>query len=106
MLSPQKFRELALAFNNVEEQPHFHRQSFRVKKKIFATLDEEKHTATLKLPEAEQSVFCKANAEHIRPATGAWGRQGWTIFELKHLPRTLVADALAMAYDAVSGKKK
>jgi hypothetical protein len=49
MISLATFRKLALAFDETEEKPHWEKASFRVKKKIFATLDEKKHLAVLKL---------------------------------------------------------
>jgi len=45
MINIDTFRKLALAFDHVVEQPHFEKTSFRVKKKIFATLDIEKRLA-------------------------------------------------------------
>ena len=41
MISIATVRELALAFPETDEHPHFDRKAFRVKKKIFATLDEK-----------------------------------------------------------------
>ena len=39
MVSIDTFRKLALSFDEAVEQPHFEKPSFRVNKKIFATLD-------------------------------------------------------------------
>jgi predicted DNA-binding protein (MmcQ/YjbR family) len=49
IITPKIVRELALAFDEVEEKPHFDKTSFRVNKKIFATLNEKDNRATLKL---------------------------------------------------------
>jgi predicted DNA-binding protein (MmcQ/YjbR family) len=52
MLSIKKFRQIALSFPGTEELPHFEKTSFRVKKKIFATLDEmhqKQHSNSLQL---------------------------------------------------------
>lgn len=57
MISAQTVRKLALRFEQVEELPHFDKTSFRVKKKIFATLNEKQQRATLKLSENDQSIF-------------------------------------------------
>ncbi|MES2514050.1 MAG: hypothetical protein V4580_07885 [Bacteroidota bacterium] len=48
---------MAFAFEEAEELPHFEKASFRVNKKIFATLNVSKKTAVLKFSEIEQSVF-------------------------------------------------
>src|SRR6476620_1359711 len=102
MITTKSFREMALAFNDVSEEPHFEKQSFRVKKKIFATLDEKNQKATLKLPAIEQSVFCTFKNSVIYPANGAWGKQGWTIFELQTIRKTMLQDALKIAYEGLS----
>ena len=39
MVSVETFRQLALAFTEAVEAPHFEKASFSVTKKIFATLD-------------------------------------------------------------------
>ena len=104
MVDTKTFRELALAFENVIEQPHFEKQSFRIRKRIFATLDEKNKRATLKLPEIEQSVFCTFDSAVIYPANGAWGKQGWTIIELTGIRKTMLKDALQTSYECVSQK--
>jgi predicted DNA-binding protein (MmcQ/YjbR family) len=105
MITTKTFREMALAFADVSEEPHFEKQSFSVKKKIFATLDEKNKRATLKLPEIEQSVFCAFDSSLIYPANGAWGKQGWTIFELQTIRKTMLQDALRIAYESLLVKK-
>ena len=85
-MTASTFRKLALAFEEVTEQPHFEKTSFRVNKKIIATLDVKTLKASFKLSEVDQSVFCTFKPNQIYPATGAWGKQGWTIFELKDIP--------------------
>lgn len=99
----QTFRTLALGFPEVAEQPHFEKTSFRVKKKIFATLDEKTHRAVVKLSAIDQSVF--SSDASIYPVPGAWGKQGWTIVELKKVKKSLCKDALTTAYCTVAPKK-
>ena len=53
MVEIEKVASLALSFDKVDEQPHFEKTSFRVKKKIFATLDKNKRQVVLKLTEAD-----------------------------------------------------
>ena len=47
MANNEHFKKLALSFPGTEESPHFEKTSFRVKKKIWATLDEAKQLACL-----------------------------------------------------------
>ncbi|SER16746.1 MmcQ/YjbR family DNA-binding protein [Pedobacter rhizosphaerae] len=103
-MTASTFKNLALAFEEVTEQPHFEKTSFRVKKKIIATLDEKTLKASFKLTEIDQSVFCTFKPKQIYPATGAWGRQGWTIFELADLPTEIIQDALTLSYRNVAPK--
>ena len=106
MVSTDAFTALALSFPDTEEQPHFEKRSFRVKKKIFATLSEAKHQAVLKLSPEDQSVFCKYDEKIFYPATGAWGKQGWTIVELKKVRKDMFKDALTEAYRTVAKKER
>ncbi|MDQ0639539.1 putative DNA-binding protein (MmcQ/YjbR family) [Pedobacter sp. W3I1] len=94
-----------LSFDEALEQPHFEKTSFRVKKKIFATLDLQKKQATFKLSAIDQSVFCDYDPNNIWPATGAWGKQGWTIFDLAELTDEMIIDALTLSYSNVAPKK-
>ncbi len=94
-----------LSFDEVMELPHFEKTSFRVNKKIFATLNLQKMQATFKLLAVDQSVFCDFDSNQIRPATGAWGKQGWTIFDLTTLPDEMIIDALTLSYCNVAPKK-
>jgi|SRR6218665_130669 len=92
-------------FDEVEEAPHFEKRSFRVKKKIFLTLDETNHTATVKLTPEEQSAFMAFDRSIIFPATGKWGQSGWTIIDLKRVHQDTLADAVRCSYCNVAPKK-
>jgi hypothetical protein len=81
MVSLDNFRKLALSFPDAEEQPHFHLASFRVKKKIFATLWEKENRAMLKLSLVDQSVFCTYH-DVFSPVPGGWGTKGATFVDL------------------------
>jgi predicted DNA-binding protein (MmcQ/YjbR family) len=105
MVSLETVRKLALSFPEADEQPHFEKASFRIKKKIFATLSEKDKRCTVKLSPVDQSVFVDFNPSVIYPATGAWGRQGWTIIELKQVRKDLFTDALTTAYCTVAPAK-
>ncbi|PWS29146.1 hypothetical protein DHW03_04790 [Pedobacter yonginense] len=104
-MNAETFTTLAQSFNETIEQPHFEKTSFRVNKKIFATLDVEKLKVGLKLSPIDQSVFCDFKPEYIFPATDAWGKQGWTIFDIKHLQDEMIQDALTLSYCNVAPKK-
>ena len=105
MISAEEIREWAMAFEEALEQPHFEKNSFRIRKKIFCTLDAQKKQAVLKLSEEDQSVFCAYDHTAAYPATGSWGRQGWTIFEIEKTNADLFKDALTCSYCQVAPKK-
>ena len=105
MVNIATVRELALAFPETDAHPHFDKTAFRVKKKIFATLDEKEKRVALKLTLADQSVFCKIDSSMIYPVPGGWGRQGYTRVELKKVTKAIFKDALTTAYCTVAPAK-
>ena len=106
MVAIEAFRKLALSFENVTEEPHFEKTSFRINKKIFATLDLKNERAVLKLNEIDQSVFCASGELDFYPIPNKWGKQGWTIVELSKARTAMLADALSRSYQNVAVKKK
>ena len=98
MVSTEAFRQLALSFEEVEEQPHFEKTSFRINKKIFATLDEKNKKAVVKLTVVDQSVFCSFDKTVIYPVPGKWGLRGWTMIELKTVRKRMLTDAVKTSY--------
>lgn len=102
MVDVETFREWALAFPEATEEPHFEKVSFRIRKKIFATLDLEKQTAVLKLSEEHQAKLSEMNDAVIYPVKGAWGKQGWTVVELNMVEPTVFQEALNTAYNTVA----
>lgn len=105
MVSIETFRKLALSFPEATEEPHFEKTSFRVRKKIFATYDDVLKRASLKLSEIDQDVFHSADRSGIYPVGNKWGKQGWTIVELKNVRKDLFSAALTAAYCEVAPKK-
>ncbi len=75
MVNTETFRQLALSFPEVTEQPHFEKASFRIGKKIFATLNIEHDRACIKLSETDQDVFCTFDRSVIFPVPNKWGKQ-------------------------------
>jgi len=98
MVAPSIVRQLALSFDETVELPHFELTSFRVRKKIFATMDVRKNRAVLMLSVVDQSVFCSFNKTVIYPVPNKWGLHGATIVELKKVRKDMFKDALTTAY--------
>ena len=98
-------RKFALSLPEAEEMPHFEKASFRVKKKIFVTLDSKNKRSVVKLSALDQSTFSGYDNTIIYPSKGAWGKQGWTIIELKKVPKKLFEDLLITSYCEVAPEK-
>lgn len=105
MVTIATFRKLALSFPEAVELPHFENASFRIGKKIFATLSEKNKKACLKLSEINQSVFSSFDKTIIYPVPNKWGKQGWTFIELSKVKKELLKDALTTAYCEVAPKR-
>jgi predicted DNA-binding protein (MmcQ/YjbR family) len=104
MVNIQTARTVALSFEGAVEQPHFELTSFRVNKKIFATMDEKNKRICIKLTKTDQSVFSAYNSSVIYPVPNKWGLQGATYIELDKVPAAMFKDALAVAYCMVAPK--
>lgn len=98
-------RKKALSFPETSEQPHFEKPSFRIGKKIFATLDVTKNQACIKLSPKDQDIFCLADKSVIFPVPNKWGQQGWTFINLDKVSDALLFEALKTAYCEVAPKK-
>ena len=96
---------MALSFPEATEEPHFEKTSFRVKQKIFASYDEKNKRACIKLSAIDQDVFAAAAKTIIYPLDNKWGKQGWTLIEMKTVNKDLFIDALTTAYCEVAPKK-
>lgn len=87
MVHIDAFKKLALSFPGVVEQLHFEKDSFRINKKIFATLSRQNNLACIKLSAMDQSVFCAFDKAIIFPVDNKWGKQGWTLIDLKKIKK-------------------
>jgi hypothetical protein len=105
MVSNQHFREMALFLPEAIEAPHFERTSFRVNKKIFATLDEKTGIACLMLSLVDQSVFVAGLPDVIFPVPNKWGTQGATYVVLRKVKKSILADALKQAWLSKAPKR-
>ena len=107
MVEAAEFRLFALTFKDVLEMPHFERTSFRLKQKIFATLDKDGLQATLRLSLQDQAEVLFRFAESFRAVAGTWGTKGWTLLDLETVEVQTMQDALLMAYqNLIRGNKR
>jgi len=105
MITNASFRKLALSFPESVEQPHFHKTSFRVKKKIFATFDEKTRLAVVKFSLVDQSVFTDVSKGALYPVQGGWGKSGFTYIDLRKVNKEMLKDAMTISYCKVAPEK-
>ena len=104
MVSIEIFRQFALSLPETDEAPHFENRAFRVKKKIFATLNTAANRATLKFSPENQDVFTFISRGAIFPGPNKWGHHGWTHIDLEKAEWELCQDALQTAWCEVAPK--
>jgi hypothetical protein len=104
MMTVAAVRKLALSFEEAVELPHFDRTSFRVRKKIYATMLEKENIAVLMLSPEDQSVFCAYDPAAMYPVPNKWGKKGSTMVDLKKVRKDIFKDALRTAYCRVAPK--
>lgn len=105
MVSPEQVRKFALSLEDSEELPHFEKTSFRLKKKIFATMDVKNNRVCVLLSPIDQSAFCAFDNSVIYPVPNAWGKNGVTFIDLKKVKLPVLKDALTTAYQRLHHKK-
>ncbi len=102
MVNEKTCRNLALSFPESHEEPHFEKPSFRIGKKIFATLNLKENRVCVKLSEIDQDVFSSFDRNIIYPVPNKWGKQGWTLVDLGEVREDMLRDILSTAYCEVA----
>ncbi len=92
------FRRLALALPEATESAHMGHPDFRVRNKIFATLDASETLGMVKLNPEQQHEFVKAHPEIFVPVKGGWGRKGATYVRLAAAEEETLVKALGIAW--------
>ncbi len=106
MIDTEYFRMLAKSFPGVEEMPHFEKPSFRINKKIFATLNQKENRACVKLTESDQYIFTLVDKSIVYPVPNKWGLQGWTLINLPGINKRLLNQILRASYKGVADNSK
>lgn len=105
MISNKQFKQFALAFPETQEAPHFEHLAYKVKKKIFVTHNAKENRCCVKLSPEEQSLFCLIDETIIYPVPNKWGKQGWTLVNLKKVDSEMLREILTAAYCTVAPPK-
>jgi hypothetical protein len=102
MLTADDFRDLVLRMDGASEGAHMGHPDFRAGGRIFASLDANEQTGTVKLTPEEQREVMRAYPRVFTPAAGAWGLQGWTVVRLHAAQEAPVRAAVLMAWESVT----
>ena len=100
MLTAKGFRRIALGMKDAVESAHMGHPDFRNSRnrgKIFATLADQ-DVGVVKLTPEQQEEFVREHSIAFVPASGAWGRQGWTRVRLETADEDTVEQAMTLAW--------
>ena len=98
---------MALEIPSSVERSHMNHPDFRVAEKIFASLGvPNKDWGMVKLTPDQQRAFIKDEPKVFKPASGAWGRQGYTNVYLPAAKAAIVRTALDAAAKNFAYKKQ
>lgn len=104
-MTANEFRKVALRFPESVEQSHMGHPDFRVRGKIFATLGADEDWGMVKLTPQQQTPLVAEQPAVFQPASGAWGRRGCTIIQLKGANKLIVRQALLSAWRNTAPKQ-
>ncbi|MCR9248404.1 MAG: MmcQ/YjbR family DNA-binding protein [bacterium] len=99
--SVEDYRTLALRCEGASEGAHMERPDFRANGRIFGSLHPDRGTAMVKLTPGQQETWLADHPAALAPASGAWGRQGYTLVELAQIDRTRLGELVTTAWQNV-----
>ena len=101
-MTPAAFRKTALSFPETAEASHMGHPDFRVRGKIFATLGPDEDWGMVKLTPEQQAPLIQDQPAIFQPASGAWGRRGCTIIQLKRADKLPWRDFFHKGFFAIT----
>ena len=104
-MTADEFRSIALSFPEATEESHVGHPDFRVRGKIFATLDANEAVGMVKLTPDQQAPLVRDGSNVFYPASGAWGRRGCTMIQLGDAEDSTVRGALVAAWRNAAPKR-
>ncbi len=98
-MTPAQFRKLVLSLEGVEAVPHMERTAFRTKRKIFATLGDDKRV-NLKVEPAERRDALLESFPDAFFSLGGWTRLGYIAIDLAKADGAIFRELVSDAYQA------
>ena len=96
-------RRLALALPEATEAPHFDRTSFRVRDKIFATVDPDGSGMNIFVDDEQREIVTKVDPQAYE--TRMWGKSGYLHVHLAKAKARDVETLLRSAWERKAPKK-
>ena len=96
--------DYVMSLPEITEEPHFEKRSYRVKKKIVATVAVDEGFFVVKLTAVQQSLFCKWDESACHPVPNKWGLQGWTRVYFEKVDPDFLKDIVKTSYSKVAPK--
>jgi hypothetical protein len=103
-MTADDFREMALSLQGAVEGAHMGHPDFRASGRVFASLDKDERSGMVKLAPEEQQEVMREHPGTFQPASGAWGRQGYTTVRLAAAKVAAVRGAMLLAWQAALAK--
>ena len=88
------YRRIALALTGVVEGAHMGHADFRVNNRVFASLHNGRGAGAIMLTPEQQADVMREHPDAFTPASGAWGRSGWTTVRLAGVAEEALGEAL------------
>ena len=106
-MTNDNFRKMVLEIPGAIERLHMNHPDFRVAGRIFASLGvPDQNWGMVKLTPDKQRAFIKKAPKIFKPASGAWGHQGYTNVYLPAAKAIIVRAALDAAAKNVASRAK
>lgn len=103
-MSPNEFRRIALGLKDAVEGAHMGHPDFRAYGRIFASLYPDNTRGMVKLTPEQQAEFMREDAATFVPASGAWGRDGYTTVQLSTVDEATLGEAMTLAWQNAAAK--
>ncbi|MGI9113946.1 MAG: hypothetical protein DLM52_13200 [Chthoniobacterales bacterium] len=106
-MTANEFRQLALSFPGAIESAHVGHPDFRVRGKIFATLEypNENFGVLMLTPDAQQEAIGR-HPDVFEPVAGGWGRRGSTQVRLSKARMPQLRRFMELAWARIAPKER
>ena len=105
-MTPAALRKFALSIAEAHEEPHFERTSFRVGKKIFATITRDGSEAMVKLPVADDAEALIASDPEVFFSYGVWTTKNGALgVRLKLVKAVVMLRLVSEAWATIAPKR-